>query len=183
VEVDRSTRGDGWLIAALLLVFAGVLGTLGALARWKGEPGAVGAIPERWPTRSTISRVEGRTTLLLFVSPTCPCSRASLHELEAITSHHDIDAIVITSGPIAPVPQARVVVDPREAQRFGALTSGQALVFSPEGRRLYAGGITLARGHEGDNAGARAVVAALSGTSAHEESPVYGCALAAEIAP
>lgn len=159
-------------------MFAGVLGALGALARWKGEPGAVGAVPVRWPAHSAIARIEGRATVLLFVSPSCPCSRASLHELEAITSQHDLDAIVITSGPIAPVPHARVVVDEREAQRFGALTSGQALVFSPDGRRLYAGGITLARGHEGDNAGARAVVAALSGTSAHEESPVYGCALA-----
>jgi hypothetical protein len=66
-----------------------------------------------------------------------------------------------------------------EAHLFGAVTSGQTLVYDLRGQLQFSGGITLARGHQGDNAGVSAVIA-LIGThsrSGTDTSPVYGCPL------
>ena len=77
---------------------------------------------------------------------------------------------------------ARVVLVDRdadgvEAARFGAKTSGQALLYAADGRLLFHGGLTPSRGHEGDNEGLRRVTAILDGKAARDESPVFGCSL------
>ena len=54
------------------------------------------------------------------------------------------------------------------------------LLFSPQGRLLFAGGITPARGHEGDNGGKEAFEYMLEHPNAKTLSfPVYGCGLIA----
>ena len=65
------------------------------------------------------------------------------------------------------------------ARRFGAATSGQALLYATNGHLLFSGGITEARGHEGDNAGRSAVAALVLGAGQSNvlEAPVYGCPL------
>jgi hypothetical protein len=69
-------------------------------------------------------------------------------------------------------------VDGTEARRFGALTSGQVVVYDADGRLRFSGGITPARGHAGDNAGRSAIIALLEGaSSASVETPVFGCSL------
>ena len=81
------------------------------------------------------------------------------------------------------IPGVEVASDPlgATAALFGARTSGQVFLFGPDGRLLFEGGITAARGHEGDNAGARAVRdLVLEGSARIEQSPVFGCALAPE---
>ncbi len=66
-----------------------------------------------------------------------------------------------------------------EARRFGMATSGHVLLYDPEGRRIFSGGITPARGHRGDNRGRQAVLDRILGTERGiAESPVFGCALA-----
>nr|UXE46195.1 hypothetical protein Hi04_10k_c5981_00014 [uncultured bacterium] len=78
------------------------------------------------------------------------------------------------------IPGVRTLIDDgSEARRFGAETSGETLLYGGSGRLLFAGGITGARGHYGDNAGVSAVSdlidrpdPRLAGTSA-----VYGCPL------
>jgi hypothetical protein len=88
----------------------------------------------------------------------------------------------------AAIPSVRVVRDAggAEAVRFGALTSGECVLFAADGRRLFHGGITAARGHEGDNAGQDRLMDLLrAGTAAVEmpsvsgaaSTPVYGCPL------
>jgi hypothetical protein len=68
--------------------------------------------------------------------------------------------------------------DRSEAERFHARTSGTCLLYDPAGRLEFAGGLTAARGHEGDNDGARSLVALLNGGRSHAEStPVFGCSL------
>lgn len=69
-----------------------------------------------------------------------------------------------------------------EARRFGAATSGQSLLYSTDGRLLFAGGITESRGHSGDNAGRSAIESLVLGTETHATrgpavTPVYGCPL------
>jgi hypothetical protein len=86
----------------------------------------------------------------------------------------------------ASIPGVTVVADNdgAESRRFGAATSGQALLYAADGRLLFAGGITESRGHGGDNAGRSAIVSlvrsgsALLGAGQPElQTPVYGCPL------
>jgi hypothetical protein len=80
----------------------------------------------------------------------------------------------------AAIPGVLVVGDDEgaEALRFGAATSGQVLLYSADGRLLFAGGIIPSRGHEGDNAGRSAIIALVRGTATQVmRAPVFGCPL------
>jgi hypothetical protein len=69
-----------------------------------------------------------------------------------------------------------------EAARFGAKTSGHTLVFDPNGRLVFSGGITATRGHAGANAGENGVLAALrQQTPEHSGTSVFGCSLAQRV--
>jgi hypothetical protein len=83
------------------------------------------------------------------------------------------------------IPGVCVVTDPcgAEARRFGAATSGQAMLYDPAGKLLFCGGITGARGHAGGNAGFDAVLQRFQVASAMPttQTPVYGCELFAPV--
>jgi hypothetical protein len=65
-----------------------------------------------------------------------------------------------------------------EARRFGAETSGQALLYDARGALIFSGGLTGSRGHVGDNAGQAALVDLLSGGgTTHPGTNVFGCPL------
>src|SRR5205823_6234038 len=53
-----------------------------------------------------------------------------------------------------------------EARYFHAATSGQTLLYDEAGRLLFSGGITAARGHEGDNDGQQTLIALLNDSTA-----------------
>jgi hypothetical protein len=64
------------------------------------------------------------------------------------------------------------------ASEFGSFTSGHALLYAPDGRLLYSGGITGARGHDGDNEGRRDILALIAGAApTSHRQPIYGCGL------
>jgi hypothetical protein len=66
----------------------------------------------------------------------------------------------------------------REAELFGALTSGETLLYSREGALLFHGGITSGRSHEGDNPGLSAIVEFTQhGVASRSSTSVFGCAL------
>ena len=130
--------------------------------------------------------------------PHCPCTRASIGELNALMARTGgtLEAIVLFERPdampdgwersdlwesAAAIPGVRAVRDVNgvEAARFGALASGQTMVYGADGALLFSGGITGARGHMGDNAGRSAIVALAHGdVPAVSRTPVFGCALA-----
>ena len=65
-----------------------------------------------------------------------------------------------------------------ETRRFGVTSSGHVLLYAPSGRLQFSGGITLSRGHEGDNPGSEAIIHVVrGGTLAQHETPVFGCTL------
>ena len=65
-----------------------------------------------------------------------------------------------------------------EAERFGASTSGQTVVYDSEGELLFTGGITGARGHAGDNLGRESVLELLNrGKAERSWTSVFGCRL------
>jgi hypothetical protein len=133
----------------------------------------------------------------MFVHPKCPCSRASLSELNIIMNadRDESSAVVVflrpggveanwertdtwTSAGIIPRATRVVDVDGVEAKRFGALSSGQVVLYDASGHLRFSGGITGSRGHAGDNVGRRTVLALLANapTDQHEHA-VYGCAM------
>lgn len=140
----------------------------------------------------------GQPTLVVFAHPRCPCSRASVGELALIMAkaRGQVQARVWFYRPAgmpedwahtdlwhsaSAIPGVSVAGDEggAEAARFHATVSGQTLLYRGDGRRLFNGGITSARGHSGDNAGRSAVLALLQGhTFQAVETPVFGCALA-----
>lgn len=151
-----------------------------------------------------------RPRLVMYVHPHCPCTRASLAELAKLTAGRgdalDVDVVVVAAdgmedgwkqGAIVRAAEAvhgvRVRTDDgaREARTVGAYTSGQTLLFGNDGTLLFAGGITRSRGHEGDNAGTRAITTLLADSTSTATfaastnrakrdvvtTPVFGCPL------
>lgn len=189
-----------WRVAVIsvwaLLIAAG----LGILLRYSNIPGILAQPSMEWPADAAIKPVAGRSTLLVFVHPQCPCSRASLGELARIIAccKDQIETTVFFSIPpgtppdfrrsdlwdtAAAIPTVRVMADVNamEARHFGARTSGQVLLYD-RGRHLaFNGGITAFRGHSGDNDGRDAIESLLRGQHPRlRTTPVFGCALFGE---
>jgi len=153
-----------------------------------------------WPADAPITRDVEHPTLVLCVHPHCPCSRATLEELDRLLARCRgelrVCALFYADPALgadwvksdlwshaAAIPGVEVSADPlgRTAALFGARTSGQAFLFAPDGELVFEGGITSARGHEGENAGAAAVAEYVNaGTLRVAHAPVFGCALAHE---
>ena len=179
------------LIATWTLVGGGGL----AVSALHGAQGtAVGASPPLWPSASRLERVAERPTLLIFAHPRCPCTRATIRELERLLArtgnafevrlalfHPTGTPASWSSGALwddaASIPGVTVVGDEggAEARRFDATSSGTVLLYDRSGVLRFRGGITPARGHEGDSAGAESIVRWVHGGQADPRSMVFGC--------
>ena len=181
--------GVFWLLAAGI-GFVWIL-------NYQSTSGAVGIAPEHWPTGTQITLDSQRDTLVMFAHPQCPCTRASMEELNRLLARTEGKVVVQVcffkpdkfSGDwvhsdlwksAAAIPGVVVREDPNGAQArlFGAETSGDVLLYDTHGQLLFKGGITGSRGHAGDNAGENAIVARLQGQAVSlKQTPVYGCSL------
>lgn len=174
-----------------------ILTGLALLTDWDTAPGAQGSPPRVWPA-SAPRRLDGeRPTLLMFAHPRCPCTRASLEVLAQIVALHTgvVNVQVLFWAPAAAdadwtnsdlwkqahaIPGITVSsdADGRETARFGIKTSGHVLLFGADGKLLFSGGITAARGQVGDNPGKTAVEALLAGKeTAGFGNAIFGCEL------
>lgn len=162
------------------------------IAAHAARPGPPARAPDDWPRESGLELGASGPTLMLFFDPRCPCSAASLSELnELIEASGQSTAVhVVACGEGASrerLPRGvKLHPDPKgiEARRFGVVTSGQILIYDPDGRRIFHGGITPARGHVGRSAGYEAALAVLEGRAVSiRTSPVFGCELAEGEAP
>ncbi len=183
-EPPASPRATNALRVATAAWAVAALAGIGALGAYAALPGSAGAAAPHWPGASRVPRPAGRPALLLFVDARCPCAAASLGELARLLGRGPgpVDAFIVASGDVraaGPVAGASLVADPRaeEAGRFGVATSGHVLLFDADGRLLFSGGITPARGHRGDSFGGAAVAARLAGLPAPSEAPVFGCTI------
>jgi hypothetical protein len=133
----------------------------------------------------------------MLAHPNCPCTRASLAELEILLAklQGKLSAFVVFSKPeagmaevqrselwkkAAAMPDVSVVYDGQgvETRKFGGQVSGQTMLYDPAGRLVFSGGITSARGHQGDNTGMDAVISLVRGDAgAPGRTPVFGCSL------
>jgi hypothetical protein len=170
---------------------------MGWLWKYAATPGSATDPPPEWPSASRVERTPHKATLVMLAHPQCSCTAASLGELELLMARvHDLASAHVLFVRPAAVPDgwdatslwqkaARIPgvtvswdVEASEAHRFGAMTSGQTVVYDAAGRLLFHGGITGARGHRGDNLGRARIVTLLTrGDADRRESFVYGCAL------
>jgi hypothetical protein len=130
--------------------------------------------------------------------PRCPCTRATVAELTRVLTRcvGKVEVYILTLLPksaghdwgpadgvrgLGAMPGVHLIDDPggEEAARFGALTSGLVALYAQDGRLLFRGGITGARGHEGNNRGERALLGLIQGdpSSFPRDMPVFGCPL------
>ncbi len=173
------------------------------LLRYQFQPGQAAQAHAQWPGSSLIALSPKRPTLIVVAHPKCPCSSASIDELARLMANCQgkVEAYVLfmlpseergrttlskeewQNTPLRRQAQAisgvTVLSDPngQEGDRFGVATSGNALLYAPDGRLLFAGGLTGSRGHSGDNAGREALESWILNHQGPQESPVYGCAM------
>lgn len=183
------------LASALWLVCA-VSGFV-VLMDYQTAAGAKGATPAKWPEGGPLQLEEGRPNLVMFLHPKCACSQASMEELNRLLARAVVKPSVRlvfykpsesaddwTATPLRRsaglIPGAVIIDDTnaKDARLFGADTSGDTRLYDGKGNLLFDGGITPGRGHQGDNAGADAILRLLAGESAGvRQTPVYGCSL------
>jgi hypothetical protein len=144
-----------------------------------------------------LSAGKGVPTLIVFGHPECPCTKATVGELNSIMAKVNQRLAIYVLFVIPKegasswhnsaleqdakrIPGVHTLIDEDgiEATRFNAQTSGQVVLYDENGKLVFSGGITSARGHSGDNTGKSAVVAF---TNDHvvlaQNAPVFGCAL------
>jgi len=174
---------------------AAIAFSLRLLFNYETTPGPFGVASASWPSESKIKCSTDRLTLVMLAHPRCPCSRASVGELARIMAQAPgkMSAYVLFFEPkdgwsttdlqrtAAAIPGVTVLsdVDGVEAARFGAETSGHTFLFDRDGDLLFSGGITGSRGHNGDNAGERAIISlAREQARSRVVTFVFGCRLA-----
>ena len=197
VSVFNNSKTRPWLwIATTVWLIAAAAG-LAVLWAYDNAPGEGATAPPTWPTGTALVRATEQPTLILLAHPQCSCTRASLAELAEALARATIrpKTYVLFLNPegvsdewavsdlwriAAAIPDVTVVRDDAgtEARRFGVSTSGQTLLYDNAGKLLFAGGITGARAHPGDNDGRRSIVALLNRQSpARTATNVFGCSL------
>jgi hypothetical protein len=178
----------------LALILAGFV----ILGRETYRPAPRAIIASTFPASPTLALDPQRYTLLVFVHPQCPCTEATLSNLDRLRTQAGGNlavTIVFTIPPGAPpgwekgrlwtaanhLTSVSILRDVNgvEARRFGVTTSGHVLVYTPQGLLLFSGGITPARGQEGDSPGGLAIIHLTKEHSPSDkvEKPVFGCTL------
>ena len=170
------------------------------LMEYENGPAPQADAPSDWPTDVTEAPVPGRYTLAAFAHPHCPCTDATMGELARLMRHVQdrLDVHVYFTQPggfsdewtrsdlwkkAEAIPGVTPHLDPgaSAADQFGAYTSGQVLLYDPEGQLVFNGGVTGSRGHEGNNKGRQAVTEWVqTGQSDRPSTFVFGCLLRAE---
>jgi len=188
------------LVVAAWMLFICV--GLAYLWKYQARPCDKGRAPVAWPADATVLPVPEKFNLVLSLHPHCPCSNATAEELDKLLAHtgSSMHVQVLLYAPtgtqneqsieqwtqssltaaVRNFPHTTITVDPdgKLAEKFGALTSGDAQLFSPDGRLLFHGGVTESRGHSGDSAGSNAILQYVNGGgSSISETPVFGCAI------
>jgi hypothetical protein len=183
------------LVATLWLAAVGA--GVGALEAYSNRAGSSGAPPAWWPRESQIGLGLDRPTLVLIAHPRCPCTRATIGELEVLLAQSQgrLQTHVLFIQPpgmtndwvqtdlwrqASQLPGVTVSRDIAgvEARRFHSHTSGHVLLYDRHGRLSFHGGITASRGHAGDNPGRSAIRALLKQQSSTLlKTPVFGCPL------
>jgi len=169
----------------------------------ESTPGMANPLPTHWPTDIAVQRCTDRPMLLVFIHPQCPCTMATLKELERLVAEVEmpVQTTLILNCPTdqetawkqtaiwrrcESISKGSLLVDfgGEMATKFRISTSGHCALYSAAGKLLFQGGITASRGHEGESTGRVAIRAHLSSNGRDidkmqmkSETPVFGCEL------
>jgi hypothetical protein len=185
-------------IALSILWLASIGGGFTTLFEHQMRAGDPILAPERLPddVRSLGWSVSAeRFELFLFLHPKCPCSDATLENLNRLSaqtrgamsvrlvmfdrgegeeSWSDADSVRAALS----LPHTSLTLDPGGslAARFGARTSGSVALYDDSGVLRFHGGLTDSRGHPGSSAGIAAIARIVTtGIGLGETTPVFGC--------
>lgn len=185
---------SGWA----LLLFLGLF----QMASYSTRNDHISQPPKLWPLATEIKAVP-TPSLIVFLHPHCPCSVATVRELERMMPKL-INRVRVVAVFIQPETESeewvqtslyfkakritgvRVITDYnyKEADAFDAQVSGQAFFYNQNGVLVLAGGLTPARGHEGESVGQSVILNFLDGrTSEVSRAQAFGCALRKGSAP
>ena len=198
------------MLTSLFLGAVLLLG-LGRLTHYQTQPGPVGQVPENLTSAvlASLSNSSAAPTggaegvhsseptwqLLVFVHPKCPCTRATIHNLDLVSRRSDLrlEIIPVIFRPLhgdatwletdntrrLATLTRRSLVDDEDSQlarQFNVQVSGHCLLYDCAGRLRFSGGITASRGHEGRCRTLAALTKTLEGHSIDQTRwPVYGC--------
>lgn len=180
-----------------LLCISIVVCGLAILWDYANKPGLPAHAPKSWPDKTSLGRHSTFSTLVMFANPHCDCSEASIGELNNIMAKVDnrLSVIIVFVTPKSAssslanmglwssaqlIPGAQVILDQGalEADHFGAQTSGQVLLYDPQGQLIFSGGITRGRGRIGNNLGRNTIISFINNHQLTTQSaPVFGCVL------
>jgi len=166
----------------------------GLVVNFETKPAESAQSASAWPADSQLRLADEGATVIMFLHPGCPCSSASLDQLDRLLSETKapVKTYLVIVGPTdtadvgpnetraATISNALLWRDEagEEAHLFGSQTSGDVFVFDRTGHLRFEGGITAARGHVGANAASAAALSAIEGVSTAEcHMPVFGCPL------
>ncbi len=188
-------------IAAFAAWTTAVAIALASLIIYGGTAGPWSSPPSSWPSDSNIRRDTAMPTLLVFLHPECPCTRATLDNLEPVIADRPLSIVIVCPGDFEPseleedrnlgscrqqlyrwkhMPNVTLVcdVDGQESERFRASTSGYCILFDASGSLCFSGGVTSSRGHRGANAGLASLRSILERSGQADTTyPVFGCPL------
>lgn len=173
------------------------IGCLLGLNWYKMQPGPVGKLLTFWPQNISIAHDRNLYNIVMFAHPQCGCTYASLVELDKLIQSHPkkFKSKIFFYRPTGSKPswsdgESKTMAKKLEnvsvfddeggqiARRFGAMTSGQVMVYSPKGHLYYAGGITESRGHVGSNAGSRSIANIVETNKPSSKAEhTFGCVL------
>lgn len=200
-ESKSPKRGLAVLIPILWALVAGCL--MFGLELYEGKPGPKTPLASSWPGSKLTVAKPALPTLVMFCHPQCPCTRASLEQLDKLVSANQgkLNVIFYFVQPVGEpdswvktdtwdharrIPNSTAYVDRQGEQvhRFGVATSGETILYSPDGKELFRGGLTPSRGHEGGCKAVDALADYLIGKEMSLRSaPVFGCPLLSEPLP
>lgn len=179
------------------MLFLFGMGGLAMLADYSHRPNpSIGDVHRKWPPPG-LQLSEADNVVAIFYHPRCPCTRATIRNLERLVPRfastariiafafqpHDEDLSWLeseTTQRLRAIPNSQIVpdVDGKFALQYGATTSGHVLLFDASGRLRFNGGITPSRGHEGSCKGTDSLLHLVNGK--HEqlvECPSFGCSI------
>jgi len=187
---DRITAG---VLGLWLLCCAVVCGVLVVYSQTPGEAGAASLV---LGDTQSLDLDATRPTLVMFVHPRCPCTKASLEQLARLQRQwpdrfasrvvYTIPAGMSANWHHAVLwEQASALGDCRRIEdrggaitrMAGAATSGTVGFYKPDGQLIFWGGLTPARGHAGDSNGSDALASYMRGQAYQDRSEIYGCPL------
>lgn len=194
-DTTRLRPGRLVAIAALALWSAASVVGFAMLIGYTQTPGAL-----QHPPREKLDlgwHPSAPYRLVVAIHPQCTCSRATASELARILRDHSnlLACKILMYQPagapntfgetwlmerLAELPNTiiDVDVDGQQASSLGMRTSGSVVLYDFAGNQQFYGGITVARGHEGNSVGAESILSIIQNSPpATTCTEVYGCPL------